>query len=232
MYGMPHDDAYCYSGVDVLVNKLGIRDAEVLDRVERLITDERTKEMALSFDFGECGFEDWKRIHAHLFGDVYDWAGEVRTIDIYKGYSDFVASSDIESVAEGIFAEKAAKNGLSGLEKGDFCREMAYFLTDIDHLHPFREGNGRSERILATEVARRAGWDLGIERMGKRAWHESMVATRSTTSVLERMLNSVVRRPEGYAERQVAREERTCERTPIVERFSSFLFGHDRGMSL
>lgn len=232
MYGMPHDDVYCYPDSDVLVNKLGVRDADELDRHERAITDRLAYDMALSFDFGGCGFDDWKRIHAHLFGDIYDWAGEVRTIDIYKGYSDFVAASDIESVADTIFAEKAAKNGLSGLEKGDFCREMAYFLADIDHLHPFREGNGRSERILATEVARRAGWDLGIERMGKRAWHESMVATRSTTSVLERMLNSVVRRPDGYVERHVARDRSLDERTPIVERFSDFLFGHGREMSL
>jgi cell filamentation protein len=80
-------DVYCYPGTRVLRNRYGLTDPDELDRIERQLVADRFAEGAPagSFDLAHL-----RAIHCHLFQDVYDWAGDIRTLEIAKGGSQFM----------------------------------------------------------------------------------------------------------------------------------------------
>ncbi|WP_240606787.1 Fic family protein [Microbacterium sp. Gd 4-13] len=103
------------------------------------------------------------RIHLHLFQDVYDWAGQVRTIDVRKnvpGAEFFLPVGFIERAASNCFGELAEADHLGGLCREEFVEQLAYHYEKINDVHPFREGNGRMQRIYWNRVALAAGWQL------------------------------------------------------------------------
>ena len=82
-------------------------------------------------------------IHRHIFRDIYDWAGELRTVNISKE-NPFCNYIYVEVEAERIFSELRKENYLIGVPKLNICDKLAYYLGEINALHPFREGNGRA----------------------------------------------------------------------------------------
>ena len=185
------DNVYCYTGTNVLVNKLDIRDASELECVERHLVGIR-EISCVDFDFQNYDFGILCGLHKYLFQDVYSWAGEPRKIDIFKGKSDFVSCSDIDKEADKIFSSLADDDLLKGLERDDFCQKISYLLADIDYLHPFREGNGRCERVFVSALARNAGWNLHLEDLSSKRFHEAMIVSRQSTSILESLFRKNV----------------------------------------
>ncbi|QZY51405.1 Fic/DOC family protein [Leucobacter tenebrionis] len=100
-------------------------------------------------------------LHRQLFQDVYAWAGEIRTIDMRRGEGHFFAPcGDIELNAHHIFASLRRENCLKGLGKEQFLVRLADFYDQLNYVHPFREGNGRTQRLFWSRVAFDAGWVL------------------------------------------------------------------------
>ena len=92
-------DPYVYPDTDVLRNKLGIRDATKLLRVEIAVTGRRCAQLVDAPISGKFDFAHLKRIHAFMFQDLFDWAGEVRTCNLNKGNTLFCLPEHIESYA-------------------------------------------------------------------------------------------------------------------------------------
>ncbi|WP_201772408.1 Fic/DOC family protein [Neorhizobium vignae] len=88
------DDPYVYAGTGVLRNKLDIQDANELDRVERQLAWSRIQE---GIPQGDFDLKHLKAIHRHLFQDLYEWAGQVRLVEISKGESQFQFRQYIET---------------------------------------------------------------------------------------------------------------------------------------
>ena len=82
-------DRYCYPESDVLRNKLDIRNQAALDAFEADATAIRMIELIESPITGDFDFKHLLALHYHLFQDIYDWAGEVRTVDISRENSRF-----------------------------------------------------------------------------------------------------------------------------------------------
>jgi filamentation induced by cAMP protein fic len=98
-------------------------------------------------------------IHKALFGKIYDWAGEIRTVDIKKGSEEFfLFVFQILEGAKFVFDELAKENTLKNLSKEDFVKRLAYFYEQVNFIHPFREGNGRTQRVFWNRVAADAGY--------------------------------------------------------------------------
>ena len=126
-------------------------------------------------------FETLKDVHRQLFGSVYEWAGQPRTIGIQKADFDdaggkltsFANPAMIAAMA-GI-AFKAIDNGraLMDLDRQTFAARVAEFLHDLNIIHPFREGNGRAQRILLSAIGDAAGHPIAFDV----ATRERMVAT-------------------------------------------------------
>jgi len=169
-------DPYVIPGTDVLENKLGIRDASELERVERLLTADRLVELARESAGGPLDLAHLQRIHRAIFQDVYEWAGDLREINISKGAIRFAMASQLESSASEIFGRLARDNHLQGLSPGDFARSAAEYLAEVNALHPFREGNGRAQRELFRQIAVRTGLRLDWSRTNSKEMVQASIA--------------------------------------------------------
>jgi cell filamentation protein len=172
-YGVGHDP-YCYSGSDVFINKLSIRDATLLEKAER----DLSLLSAASIKFCEPPYDlDYLcRIHALLFGDLYDWAGELRRVDLTKGSTRFCSVPFIEKQARQWFADLDADHYLIGLDYAVFVEQLAEYYCELNMIHPFREGNGRAQRILFEHIVINAGYRISFEHISADAWVEANIA--------------------------------------------------------
>jgi len=151
------DKVYCYPDSDVLVNKLDIREQDKLRVFERKLTMLRIMELLDKPIKGNFDFKHLQKIHEFIFQDVYEWAGKVRKVDIAKG-NMFCNVKFIDSQAEEIFGNLKKENYLEGLSEMDFIKRLAYYFSEINALHPFREGNGRSQREFIRSLAIKNGY--------------------------------------------------------------------------
>ncbi|EJF82514.1 Fic/DOC family protein [Candidatus Bartonella washoeensis] len=116
---------------------------------------------------GEFDLNHMKEIHRKLFGDVYEEAGKTRLVDIAKGNSMFANYNQIESYAPKITQQLAKEHYLRSLDMDEFSQRAGYYMGELNALHPFREGNGRTQREFMVQLAREAGYHInwkGIER--------------------------------------------------------------------
>ena len=157
------NDHYLDPETGVLKNKLGVQDPTILEEREADYATARSYELAKTPLDGHFDLNHLKAIHKHLFGDVYAWAGELRDIDLAKGNRYFANHTHIVSAARPIFAKLATEGCLIGLDTAAFSERAAYYLGEINALHPFREGNGRAQREFINHLAYKNGlsiaWD-------------------------------------------------------------------------
>lgn len=100
----------CYEGTTCLINKLDIRDEEELASVEAALTLANIGLLEQEPLEGRFDFAHYRAIHKFLFGELYDWAGEIRTVNLAKKGTQFVPANEIESVGRAIFERLAAMN--------------------------------------------------------------------------------------------------------------------------
>ena len=154
------DDVYCIPGTAVLKNKAGITDQEQLDEYEGDFTAIRLLELTQNPVEGSFDLTHLCKIHQYLFQDVYEWAGEVRSVDIIRGESRFCNVRHIQSYSNTVFSAIATEKYLVNLEPKVFSNRLAHYLSEINAIHPFREGNGRVQRLFISQLAEHAGYSL------------------------------------------------------------------------
>lgn len=168
-----YDPQYCYEGTNVLINKLGIKDSEELERVSGIITtaciaDLEKKPLKGSFDLSH-----YQRIHKAIFQDIFDWAGETRNVNISKSEGHlFCLAENIPYFAEDVFKNlrRALPSMREAVKTGDMdyvAEQFATFFGDLNALHPFREGNGRTERCFLRQLANELGLELDFDRISR-----------------------------------------------------------------
>lgn len=158
------DTKYCYPGSNVLINKLDIRDLDKLHVIERKLTMLRILELLNRPIHGSFDLKHLQEIHKYIFQDVYEWAGQIRTVDIAKD-NMFCNVKFLESQADEIFLKLKAEKYLAGLDEDTLIKRLAYYFSEINALHPFREGNGRSQREFIRSLALRNGYLLYFNRV-------------------------------------------------------------------
>ena len=167
------DPDYCYPpSFIVLRNKFDLRDQAELDTVEREFVTFRLMQPVPSGDFDLAHL---KAIHHHLFQDIFDWAGELRTVEIAKGDSTFQFRRFIETGMQDVHQRLVARNYLQNLSSTDFAREAADILGDVNYVHPFREGNGRTQLQYLKQLGQKAGHQIDLARLDRDRW---MTASR------------------------------------------------------
>ena len=179
------DDTYCYPGTDVLRNKAEITNAEDLDAYEGELSTLRSIEILENPIAGQFDLAHLQRIHLALFQDVYEWAGKIRTVDISRGNSRFANVRFIESAASDIFNKLARENWLRGLDADTLSKRLAHYLSEINALHPFREGNGRVQRIFISQLSQSAGYQLDYSDLEQEQIYRAMeLAFNGNESIL------------------------------------------------
>ncbi|MBU3598452.1 Fic/DOC family protein [Polynucleobacter bastaniensis] len=183
------DDTYCYPGTDVLRNKAEITNAQDLDAYEGELSTLRSIEILESPIAGQFDLIHLQRIHLALFQDVYDWAGKIRTVDISRGNSRFANVRFIESAANDIFNKLARENWLKGLDADALSKRLAYYLSEINALHPFREGNGRVQRIFISQLSQSADYQLDYSDLEQEQIYRAMeLAFNGDESILANLI--------------------------------------------
>ncbi|MGI9001097.1 MAG: Fic/DOC family protein [Pseudonocardia sp.] len=151
-------DPYCWPDTDCLRNKLDIRDAVELREIESRIVSARDVELVRMTLPGEYNLEHLKRFHARLFGDVYDWAGETRAVNVHKSGTTFAAWQIVDEYTSSILGQLEFDSYLIGRRRGPFIERLAYYYSELNAVHPFRESNGRTQRAFLRQLAAAAGW--------------------------------------------------------------------------
>jgi len=150
----------CYPGTTVLINKFDIHDEDKLSEVESVLSSARNAEWLNRPQADSFDFEHYKAIHRFLFSDLYDWAGQIRTVNISKKGTRFCSAENIEHQAKLIFERLENTHFFKNLPHHEFIDEIVDFYCVTNDLHPFREGNGRTQRVFLTQLIRNAGYDL------------------------------------------------------------------------
>jgi cell filamentation protein len=167
-YTYEGSEDYCYPQTDVLKNKLGIKDDNALTIAEREITSLKLLKLYNMPAMGEFNFETLCKIHKIIFEDIYEWAGLIRQGDfLSKGNSIFCRGQYIVENAKIIFKNILRENNLCGLKKSKFIERMAYYMGEINALHPFREGNGRTAREFFRQLSLNAKYTLDFTKTEK-----------------------------------------------------------------
>lgn len=154
-------DPYVDPRTGVLRNLLGLTDAAGLAQAEaRLAAAAEVVLFAEHLHLGHYDLPHLRSIHRHLFRAIYDWAGELRTVNMTKGDTVFALVEWLEPQAEQVFAWLADEHHLLNQPRDQFIEGASRFLSDLNALHPFREGNGRTQRAFLRLLAADAGWHL------------------------------------------------------------------------
>ncbi len=165
-------DPYCYAGTTVLKNTPGIRDQAGLENFEAIATAQRAEEPLPN---GRLSVTHYKAVHRHLFQDVYRWAGRFRTVRISKDGSMFCYPEHIDREMRSLFADFRAKRYFQDLTRDQFVSEATSFLSILNAIHPFREGNGRTQTTFFALVAYQAGHPLELERLDAERFLDAMI---------------------------------------------------------
>ena len=153
------DEAYCYKGTEVLKNNFNERDPRVLSQLERMYTGARIIDLLKKPLDGNFDIAHLKKIHHYIFQDIYPWAGTIRTVNISKEIL-FCDAQYIEKELNKIFLQLKQEQYLKNCTDKDIAKRAAYYLGEINAIHPFREGNGRTERIFISQLIRFNGYDI------------------------------------------------------------------------
>ena len=158
-------DPYTYPGTDVLRNVLDIRDPEQLAAFEANATAARLIELDERPLVGQFDVAHLKSIHQHVFQDVYRWAGEFRTVNISKGGHLFGVAAFIGPALGEVLRKLSEERHLKALDRRKFATRAGYFMAEINAIHPFRDGNGRTQREFIRELAVDAGFAIDWSRV-------------------------------------------------------------------
>lgn len=171
-YGVDQDPN-CYPNTDTLINLLDIRSEVELEEAELELTSFRLEQFSPQFE--QLTFNYLKKIHRHLFQDIYKWAGQLRSVDISKGDTRFCTAANIEREAVKQFQLLAKSNYLRELNRAEFVFQLADFFCEMNVVHPFREGNGRTLRLFCEVLALQAGYELDWKGIPKDSWLEANI---------------------------------------------------------
>jgi cell filamentation protein len=170
-------DPYLYPGTLVLKNIRDIRDSKTLAQFEAQATSRRLVEMWVSPPLGNFDVTRLKAIHHYLFQDVYDWAGNFRSVNISKDGDPFGPPRFLEGFLESLFRRLDGGRAVRSETIDQFAEQMAFYFAEINAAHPFREGNGRTQREFLRQLAVNAGFVIdwrGVTR------EEMIVASRQS----------------------------------------------------
>lgn len=148
----------------VLINKKGIKDESELDKVERASSYMKALYLDQNPIKGKFDLKHLQAIHKKLFEDIYPFAGKIRDGYLQKGQQDFTMGYRIVPQAEKLFTQLKNEQFLKKTEPAKIAGRLAYYMGEINAIHPFREGNGRTQRIFIAQLAKEAGFELTFSK--------------------------------------------------------------------
>lgn len=180
---------YCYKESDVLVNKFDIRDNKKLEEIERKIVLAKLYELRQNNRIGNFDVNHFVGIHKFLFEDIYPFAGLFRTENIAKGNFCFAEWEYIEDELKRILDQLKEENYLQNLDREMFIKRLSYYMAELNVLHPFREGNGRTIREFIRQLAYKNGYVLNLKNIKPKDMLDACIRSVVDTTDLENIIS-------------------------------------------
>ncbi len=191
-------DPYIDLKTGILRNLLDINNQSILDQVEAEISALKSAIILDNPIPGDLNLEYYQNIHQILFSTIYQWAGKLRTIEISKGKTKFASVAFLFESAKNVFDELNSDIELDNLEDRDYSIKLAHYYSEINILHPFREGNGRTQRVFFSVLAQRSDRHIAWELLSKEENEAACVqAYNGDDSYLVSVFNRVISSKNG-----------------------------------
>ena len=162
-----YQSIYCYEETNILINKLNIRDNAALKTAEAEITFVKQEFLLDSGITGRFSETHLKNIHKTLFEDIYPFAGKYRKEQIGKANTWFYPPDAIAAAIQKILSQLKEDKYLKNLSSDDFKDRAAYYMAELNAIHPFREGNGRTLREFMRQLFLYNSYELDWSRCDK-----------------------------------------------------------------
>jgi cell filamentation protein len=162
-YYPPSNHIY-YENSDVPINKLNIKDLEILTEIERELLVKAYQQLHYDLDESTTFDEEYLcKTHYLIFSSLFDWAGQYRSVNISKGESMFCPYMNLDKFSRDIFTKLKNDNYLKDFEglfkKDEFVEKLSCYMCELIVLHPFNEGNGRSLRLFVDMIVTYNGYE-------------------------------------------------------------------------
>ena len=180
---------YCYENSNVLINNLNIKDNKKLQEAEEKIVAMKLYILRQNKNIGNFSMNHFLNIHKFLFEDIYPFAGKTRKENIAKGYFSFAEWEYIDDELNRLFNKLKEENYLKNCKtKEQLSKELAFYLSELNVLHPFREGNGRTIREFIRQLAYENGYLFNLKNISSNEFYEASVKSTIDTSDLEKVI--------------------------------------------
>ena len=187
---------YCYKDSDVLVNKFDIHDNKKLEEIERKIVLAKLYELRQNRQIGNFDIAHFVGIHKFLFEDIYPFAGLFRNENIAKGNFSFAEWEYIEDQLKKLLDQLKEENYLQNLDRDTFIKRLSYYMAELNVLHPFREGNGRTIREFIRQLAYKNGYVLNLKNINPKEMLYACIRSVIDTTQLENIISECLEREE------------------------------------
>ena len=187
---------YCYKDSNVLVNKFEIRDNKKLEEIERKIVLAKLYELRQNHQIGNFDMNHFVGIHKFLFEDIYPFAGLFRNENIAKGNFSFAEWEYIEDELMKLLNQLKEENYLQNLDKDMFIKRLSYYMAELNVLHPFREGNGRTIREFIRQLAYKNGYVLNLKNINPKEMLQACIRSVVDTTQLENIISECLEKEE------------------------------------
>ena len=179
---------YCYKDTNILINKLNIMDAQKLEDIERKLVIVKLYELRQNKKIGNFDIEHFVSIHKFMFEDIYPFAGLFRNENIAKGNFSFAKWEFIEDELKRLLNDLKEENYLRDLNKEDLTKRLAYYMAELNVLHPFREGNGRTIREFIRQLAFKNNYVLDLQNTESSNMLDACIKSVYNTEQLEEII--------------------------------------------
>ena len=187
---------YCYKDSDVLVNKFDIHDNKKLEEIERKIVLAKLYELRQNHQIGNFDVAHFVGIHRFLFEDIYPFAGLFRNENIAKGNFSFAEWEYIEDQLKKLLDQLKEENYLQNLDRDIFIKRVSHYMAELNVLHPFREGNGRTIREFIRQLAYKNGYVLNLKNINPKEMLYACIRSVIDTTQLENIISECLEREE------------------------------------
>ena len=204
----------------ILKNVRGLTDHEKLDKLERAQAFKalsRLEEVPVRGSFDKAHLQE---IHRRIFESVYPWAGELRQINFSRAASyPFAMVQFMQGNIDKTFAELASENHLKGLDAEAFAGRAGHYLGELNTLHAFREGNGRTQREFIRELAAEAGHHINWARVSREQMYEasSQSHNQGNNAGLTAVIRASIEPPKVFAKRTEPGQGTAHDRKKIAD---------------
>lgn len=172
---------YFYENSNVMKNKLGIKDYRLLTFTEDRLTTNKAlkfKKNLINTELIDTNY--FKNIHKFLFGDLYEWAGSTRDVNMSKGNSSFLDITLIDKSLDAAFDYLRKEDYfLKEEDSNKYIQKLANFHIRLNNIHPFREGNGRATKLLMSVIALKKDLILDFTKTEKHAYNSAFIYSNS-----------------------------------------------------